>query len=308
MNQPYINNSENMLHSEEIKRLKQQSDLLKKYDKKIYSKVFAKVFSGVTSNILDLGSGSGYFFFSRLDDFIKNSHTDYKYIGVDINLEKYIEVVQGYKKRKNVCFIECDIDITESVPPLPLVEAMEKMGIIKFDLINMSWVALHLTNIDNLLKILKNLLSENGIIVIEDIDDRLNKVSPCSMEGDFKKLYDICDKEGFSGNRKSGLVIKKHLTELGYTIINSREDGLSTETKGVEKRDFWDTYFEMIYQDMKMINEDRLFEEKYSGFDEFEKDYKWMTDNWEKIRETFYNGDFSFVFGVVLYVALSSKK
>ena len=177
------------------------------------------------------------------------------------------------------------------------------MGIEKFDLINMSWVALHLNNIDNLLKVLKGVLLETGIIMIEDIDDRVNAVSDKDSEKDFNKIYDICDKEGFSGNRKSGLNVKCYLEKNGYIIIDGNDSGFSSDTPGTEKKDFWDTYFEMIYQDMKKIRDDKLFEEKYTGVGDFENDYDWLMSNRQRLYNIFHSNEFTFVFGVVIFVA-----
>ena len=321
--------------SAEERRLIKQINIFRKFDIDIYHKVFRKSEERSTGNhceILDIGSGNGMSFFSRLNNYFY--HTDnhnskiksFFYVGIDknINKEEGIKII-GDKEIKYE-FIPCEIS-KEDGPIIP-VDISDR----RFDLINMSMIALHLRDLKQVIIELKRLLKVNGIIVIEDIDDELNFVSPDikteAGEKLFERLFEICEKEGFSGNRRTGKKIYSYLSDAGFNNIILEKTGVTSCDPYDEykkcynsslKEDLCEVYYTMVYEDLKIISkildnnsikeecrEDwSLYDNSklYSKPADFLNDYNWLERNIKDIPQIIKKNDFLFYLGLQIYTA-----
>lgn len=71
------------------------------------------------------------------------------------------------------------------------------------------------------------MLSEDGIIIIRDIDDGLNFAFP-DDENVFERIYKICDENETSGLRRNGRRIYTNLVLAGFRNITLEKEGLSS--------------------------------------------------------------------------------
>lgn len=169
----------------------------------------------------------------------------------------------------------------------------------KFDIINISMVLLHLKNPGKLLKRLHGFLSEDGIIIIRDIDDGINFAYP-DPNMFFERIYKICDQIEQSGTRKTGRQIFTLLTRAGFTDIKLEKQGLSTiGLSELQRESLFNLYFPFILSSSKMLTDSNPNDY------EIKEDFAWLEKNFDKIRKTFMDAEFVFSLGMMLYSARS---
>ena len=250
----------------EIKRLKVQQELMRKFDGEEYKKL---VDGKESVNVLDLGSNNGDYVFDRIIS--KANHA--KLIGLEFDAKTVAVANEKYKKENEIEFFEVNVEAEEFVDVLE--SAMQKLNIDGFDIINVSMLILHLKSPYRLLKIVRKYLSKDGVIIIKDIDDGFNIAYP-DDKGYFKRIVDICFGNETSGFRHSGRQIFTLLKRLGYKDIQLVKNGLSTVGMDIdEKEAFFDVYFSFIIEDLKIMLQ------KYPNDKRIQDDYRWYKENYE---------------------------
>ena len=338
----------------EIKRLKLQRSIFKKFDENVYSDILGEQLINDKENlkILEIGSGSFLEYFDNtvnfqawLEDLTGSTK---KYLPRYIEERSFLNSLNNYVKEKGISYIYVSIDKTHTssiccdregnsyhfikekkkkkgAPIIP--DCLINLELEKFDIINMSMIALHLENIEIVLSELKRLLTQNGVIIIEDVDDGLNYVYPDleinSCDFFFNRLFRICEKETYSGNRKMGRRLYSLLSEANFNNIKKKKTGFSTSDVNEEdKLDFCRIYYDMVWNDLKCIrrefydkqsvyyeNEDKRCE-LYRNPWEFEEDYDWCkkqfnSKNIKKIENHIRRGNFIFHLGLQIYTAIN---
>ena len=272
----------------EIKRLKVQQELMRKFDGEEYEKL---VKDKESVSVLDLGSNNGDYVFDRIVSKAKHC----KLIGLEYDGKTVAVANEKYKKPNEIEFFEVNVETEEVVDVLET--AMQKLGIDGFDIINVSMLILHLKSPYRLLKIVRKYLNKDGVIIIKDIDDGFNIAYPDDNE-DFKRIIDICYGNETSGFRHSGRQIFTLLKRLGYKDIKLVKNGLSTAGMDIdEKEAFFDVYFSFILEDLKIMRQ------KYPNDKRIEADYCWYKDNYEVFEEKFHEDGFFFNLGFMLFTA-----
>ncbi len=121
------------------------------------------IFNGKEVNVLDLGCAYGYVTYNRFKDF-KNA----KVLGIDRN-EKCIEMARVKNKDDNFTFEVFDLEDESFI--FSMKEYMEEHNIPKFDLIIATLVIHHLKDPIRLLRNVRQLLKDDGYIIIRGSDD-----------------------------------------------------------------------------------------------------------------------------------------
>lgn len=271
----------------EIKRLKTQSALLKRFD----GSVFGDDLNDISSmKVLDLGCNTGDSFYERFsgrDNFSLAIGVDCEQAAIDAARQKY---------ENDRCKFYClDVESPSFEDDLEVV--CEKEGVEKFDVINISMLLLHLKQPNVLLRKLRHFLASGGKIIIRDIDDGFNVAYP-DPHGWFAHAVKICAENKYSGYRASGREIFRMLKSAGYKDIKIENLGLSTVGLDYDEREaLFNTYFGFIPADIKrLVSEGNNVERNGEHL-------KWLNENFDKMEEEFMKDDFFFVLGFILYTA-----
>lgn len=272
----------------ETKRLKIQGNLLKKFDNETYQKLFSKF---EQMDVLDVGSGNG----DMLMDRLKESKKPFRLLGVERDAQKVEQANANYGDEGKVHFAVMDVndpEFSESV-----ADEMDKMGIEGFDVIHISMLLLHMESFCSLLRKCRRLLKSDGYIFIKDIDDGLNYAFPDEKNA-FERIYQICDRNETSGNRRNGREIYTNLYRAGLKKISLEKSGFTTIGLSYEEKEaFWGMYFQFILGDIKWMYE------KYPNNIDIKDDCEWYSKNYEDLFEQFMNDDFVFSLGFQIYLA-----
>ena len=156
---------------------------------------------------------------------------------------------------------------------------------------------LHTKNPAILIDVLSSHLSENGKLIILDIDDGFNIAYP-DPQGMFDKAIQLCFKTEYSGFRHSGRAINKFLSDTELNNIKLHKIGLSSiGMSRKEKDEFFDIYFWFVLDDLQKMSEENPNDKILA------LDYKWMKNNYAKMKNQFKSRGFFFNLGFVLYSA-----
>lgn len=278
-----------IVQEKETIRISKQNSLLDYFDKDVYFSVFKKYKCPI---VLDIGCGNGNMLIKRL----VNSKTDFShYLGIDKS-ERQIRLAElNHKSLCKAHFLVCDIETGSFEESLN--DYCSQFKIKSFDIINISMLLLHLENPGILLRTIKKYLSDNGTIIIRDIDDGINFAFPDS-DNSFDRIYRMCEHDEQSGFRKTGRQIYYELINAGYSRVSLARQGLSTVgLTDEEKRTLFQTYFPFILENAKIMSE------KYPWNKELAEDYQWYNNCYESIYERFMKTDFVFSLGFMTYTA-----
>lgn len=251
--------------------------------------IYEKLLSGANNaSFLDVGCNTG----EQSMMFVSESSGVKHYIGIDRE-EKALE--KGRELYPNAHFYAADCEAEEFSEKLSSIE--EELGIDGFDFINVSMLLLHTKDPNALMDVLSSHLSENGQIIVLDIDDGFNVAYP-DPKGTFKKAIDMCFETEYSGYRHCGRTIYKCLNDMCLNDICLHRVGLSTVGMSrSEKERFFDIYFWFILDDLRKMNS----EQPLNKF--IKTDLDWMEANYKEMKMEFKKKDFFFNLGLVLLSA-----
>lgn len=272
----------------EKKRLKIQQNLMKQFDRDAYKKA---VDSFDELYVLDIGSNNGDFVMDR----IGKSDKVKLLVGLEYDRESVIAANEKYGIEGKIAFYEQNVEADDLEDRL--FDILDRAGVEKFNLINISMVMLHLKNPYRLLKVIRPFLEKGGMIIIKDIDDGYNLAYP-DPKGEFARVVEICAKNDTSGYRHSGRQIYTLLKHAGYIDVCLEQCGLSTVGMDYDERSaLFDTYFSFIIEDLKIMIE------AYPNDTEIRDDYEWYRKIYDDLEERFQDEAFYFNLGFVLYTA-----
>lgn len=273
--------------TKEIKRLAIQREIVKSFDNQVYQD---SIKSHAELVVLDIGSNNGDFIMDRLG----KSDNLQTLIGLEYDSDIVAEANKKYQS-SHVSFYQCDIEDENFVDRL--TEICKVNNIEKFNCINISMVILHLKNPLRLLRNLRVFLAKDGEIIIKDIDDGLNIASP-DVNGNFEKAFEICFDEELSGYRHSGRQIFTFLKKSGYRNIELIKTGLTTINMDYDQKNaLFETYFSFIKDDLGILSA------KYPQNLSLVEKYQWCKDNFDDLKEKFFDDNFFFSLGFMLFRA-----
>lgn len=270
---------------DERRRLGIQHALLERFDKPVYDAVCA---SGGALNVLDLGCGNGSFAASRLAGKEIGCM-----LGVDCN-EGAIRSAEANFGSDDREFMLCDIESDDLGGVLD--SFCSKRGV-KFDLINLSMVLLHLKDPLKVLKTARKFAAKDAVVIVKDIDDGLNLAYP-DERGLFAEAMRLCAASPWSGFRQSGRQVPYLLKKAGFRDVRLVKCGLDTLGMDYDERQaLFDTYFSIIKQDYRTLSTTRQNNENYRLAQ------KWIEQNYDDAEDAFHEENFFFSLGFMLFVA-----
>ena|GEM_PF-4264540 len=271
----------------ELSRSMAQARFVNFYLDRIYENITKDLKS---FNVLDVGSGGGH----QISTSVVIRPELNKVIGMDINEEaiKLSNEKYGSDKIKFYCS-DCESREFED----KLLEVMKENDICSFDIINISFLLLFLKDPSKVIMVLKRVLSENGCLIIADIDDGFLIAYP-DNNLIFEEAFDILSKYNTSGYRKSGREIYYTLKGADINDISLKHTGLSTIGVPIEvKKDLFQTYFGLI----PIVLEEALSIDDNNPY--AITDTEWYCKNKKNIEDEFYGKEFMMIAGIIVYVA-----
>ena len=268
----------------ERKRIDLQHHFVYLFAKDVYDRLLIDT---ENASFLDVGCNTGV----QSKMFLENK-TIKHYVGIDREAAALEQAAISFPAGH---LYQCDCESAEFSDRLTQIE--KELGISGFDYINISMLLLHTRNPSILIDVLSDHLTENGRIIVLDIDDGFNIAYP-DTEGMFEKAVQLCFKTEYSGFRHCGRAINKFFSDTDLNDITLHKLGLSTCGMTRKEREyFFDIYFWFVLDDLqKMHNE--CPEDKF-----IKADYEWLRDNYAVMKNTFKKKDFFFNLGFVLYSA-----
>lgn len=266
----------------EIERLNIQEDLFSSYEKPVYQKVFAKS----RNFVLDIGSNDGQKTIKRF------SNTDAKkVVGIDFDPE-LIKLAQTNYSNDRFSFYYCNIEddnFTSSISQI-----MKEENIPSFDVINLSFVLMHIKDTASLLSKLRTLLSENGVLMLIDTNDDLSHIKPDDGNyfNTFKKLL---SKDPYAGDRRCGAKLPETLTKCGFKNVTLEKEKLvASPTEAQKKESMFTCYCSFLKEDIDLL----LKEDPTNTTYLYSRD--WLVDNYETLKENSLSDKSEFTLGVTV--------
>ena len=272
--------------SAEGKRLKVQSDLLLRSDKPIYTEVMNRHLGGT---VLDIGCNEGDAAMSRFEGLEVG-----EYVGIDVSEVAVQHAQEKYGDDDTHFFV---LDVMDNNAASMLASVLRGLRIDRVDVICISFVLLHVSDPDKLLKLVYPFLNVGGQIIIKDIDDGDNRATP-DPDGRFAESYKIAATCRNGGNRIIGREIPRMLKSTGFRDIACRVKGISSIGMNEEqKQALWDTYYgfftEVAKQECKYTN----------GGQQAIWNYGWCHYWLPTLHERFMAPTFEFTLGICTYTA-----
>jgi SAM-dependent methyltransferase len=267
---------------EEDRRLSVQNKALYFFDHDIYRRTFEKYSDPA---ILDVGCGSGNMIRSVLSDVSK-----FRLFGVDEVERQILLAKEAYPSGH---FYALDVEAGDFFPSMEKI--MEENGVKGFDVINCSMIILHLKDPVSFLSKLRLLLSENGTLIIRDVDDGIHFSWP-DPDNCFRKFCEVIARDDRMGDRHCGRKIFDYLTKAGYSKIKHEKEGLSTAD--VDDRML---LFNLFFPDMINYMKQRLVD--FPDNEQWKKDYQWFCENYDLMKNAFDTEGFIFSIGFMSFTA-----
>ncbi len=281
-------NKYDVLDEVEVARLETQLRISKAFDQPVYDRAIDGR-SGLT--VLDIGSNNG----NHIMDRVGMRDEVSRVIGIEFNEEEVLMANEKFGATGKAEFFALDIEASDFESSFN--EILAKVGIRKFDLINLSMIVLHLKNPAKLFKVLRKHIADGGRIIVKDIDDGLNFANP-DPDGDFERVMQLCVEDDYAGYRYSGRQIFTYLSKAGFGNIKLERSGLSTIGMSFDERQaLFDTYFDFILGDLKLMVEQKPDNAALVS------DYEWLRDKFSDIEDAFHDTHFVFSLGFMIYSA-----
>lgn len=265
----------------ERSRLQAQERLLVRYEESIFSELL-KSRTGLC--VLDIGCNDGEKTRRRF-----SSDAISKVVGLDVSSALIARAQEKHGAGK-FSFYLCDVESENFASDLKA--HMEKDGIEKFDIIYLSFVLMHIKNIQRLLWSLKKALAQNGTMVILEAND-----SASYLSGDEKNLLGdflgMLAKDPLAGSRDTGSRLETIVKECGYRNVRIWHDRMSAPAGDIKmKKDIFEVYFTYLSEDVKMLCAENPQNTEYLTWSD------WLKENFEQLRKLVLSGDTQLSIGV----------
>jgi len=251
----------------EMERLRVQNSLLSCYEVPVFVQIFSE---RQNIAVLDIGCNDGTKTVERfsLDE-----------VSCVIGLEYNEELAQKAQKKygnEKLSFYHVDVE-TEDFSKR-LCEILKEKQIKNFDVIYLSFLLMHLTDVNKLLTALRPFLKTDGKLFVIEPNDSASTLNndPNGLLGDFLR---ILDKDKYSGHREVGANICETLSACGYENIIVWHDAISAGYGEMEKKKaIFTTFFSYLPEDIRLLLDTEPENIKYKSWSE------WLDRNYETLR------------------------
>lgn len=273
----------------ELRRLKVQESVLHRFDSDLCFN-YSREFHGL--NILDLGCADGTY----MSESRKNMDKAYTLLGLNFNktsIEKAKKNIKDENKTFKYANIEHEDELEEAINSY-LIER----GLPSYNVINISFVLLHLSNPELLLKRIRKYLVKGGYILIKDVDDNFEAAYP-DPNGYFENMKELLIADSkFGGFCLTGRQIHCILSKASYSNIKLLKQGINT--LGIdydEKEDLFGMRFGYFEKDYVLICKSNQNDEYDNG------DLTWIKKLYDVLKKEFTDDHFFYNFGIDIFVA-----
>lgn len=271
----------------EQNRLKEQQQLLLKFDMPTYDKL---LLGRKNLNVLDLGSGNGTALINRLGSRCEVS----KIVGLEFD-KSAAERANKLYGSEDIKFYCCDIEAEDFEERL--IKIMDEMNIDKFDFVNMLAIVSHLKSPSKLFKSIKKFCREKATLLVRNIDDGMNIFYP-DENGRFAHALSLLSQCEATGYRYSGRELYTIMSRRGYKNITLERSGLATVGMSYDERvAFFDTIFKFIKQGITTEAANNPLDNK------LQEEKEWLYEEYDELEDEFMSSDFFMLFGFILYSA-----
>lgn len=268
----------------ELKRLAVQRTLLYKYEQPIYKQLIQER-KGLT--LLDVGCNDGS---KTIERFSREYFS--KVIGIDC-LESLLGKTQKQFHDEVYTFRFCDVN--EENFSERIENIMKEEGVTSFDIINCSFILMHLKNPLGVLKELRKFLSQDGKMVIIEPDDTESVMIP-DEKGLFKEFLEVLSSDPYAGKRDFGKHIPKLLMESGYTQYELKVAKISAQEDEREKKEsIFITFCSYLPEDLVLLRK------QYPENKIYRKSWKWVEDHFDNLHSQMVQAGTEISMGIKIY-------
>ncbi len=264
-------------------RLHLQNQAVRYFDEDVYHRVFGNYASPL---ILDVGCGTGDMIVDMTDH-----NPACRIYGIDL-VKRQIELAaERYPQCK---FLTADIEQDSFQDDMR--SWMESEDIQGFDIINCSMILMHLSDPVNALKKLRELLKDEGTLIVREVDDGLQYAWP-DPKGRIEKFSRYLSADDRLGDRHCGRKVYTYLKNAGFHLIHLEKEGLSSISIP-DRMSLYEMVFPYIMDHMRNR---ALNAPEHSRYHEA---YEWIAENIDEIKKYFSRDDFIFNIGFMSFSAM----
>lgn len=226
----------------ERKRLRVQNDLLSCYEASAFSQIFSEK-SDIA--VLDIGCNDGMKTVERF-----SSESVKTVIGLEYNSTLAAKAQKTFGNEK-FSFYHCDVEADGFTEKLRAW--MKERDLQGFDMIYLSFVLMHLSDVPKLLCTLRSFLKEDGKLLIIEANDGASTLNG-DEGGLLGEFLAILQSDKYSGDRKVGNRICDFLHNSGYDSIHIWHDSISAGTgENEKKKAIFTTFFSYLPEDIALL-------------------------------------------------------
>ena len=251
----------------EIRRLRVQNELLSCYEAPILTQIFSEERN---LSVLDIGCNDGQKTVERF-----SSESVSQVIGLEYN-EKLAEKAQKTYGNEHFSFYPLDVEAAGFAERLHNI--MNEKQIDGFDVIYLSFVLMHLSDVKGLLLDLYPFLKENGKLFIVEANDAASTLNN-DEKGLLGEFLEMLKKDKYSGNRAVGATICEVLSDCGYRDICVWHDAVSAaEGEKEKKKAIFTTFFSYLSEDILLLLDAEPDNEEYRSWSH------WLDLNYKTLK------------------------
>lgn len=268
----------------ELKRLEVQRKLLWEYEYPIYQQIIR---NRENLTLLDVGCNDGN---KTVERFKKKNFS--KVVGVDC-LKQLVE--QAEKKLGDDVFSFHYCDVTKENFTDKIKEIMQKENIVSFDLINCSFLLMHLKEPGVVLEGLRQFLSPDGYLVVIEPDDTTSRMQP-DKGNLFRKFWDILENDPYAGKRNLGGELSELLKKSGYTKIELKLSEIAVHKGEVEKKEnLFTTFCSYLPEDLMLLRKE------YPRNAVYQKWWNWVENDFNTLHKQMVEEETEISMGMKIY-------
>ena len=274
----------------EMERLRVQNKLLSCSE----GPVLAPIFSGREGlAVLDVGCNDG----SKTVQWFSDQAVS-QVIGLEYN-EGLAVKAQAVHGEGRFSFWHLDVEAPEFAQRLAVI--MKEKQIEAFDVIYLSFVLMHLSDVSRLLAVLRPFLKPDGKLIVIEANDRISTLDN-DEQGLLGAYLEILEKEKYSGNRKIGAEICDRLAACGYEDIVVWHDYISAGVGETEKKKaVFTMFFTYMSEDIDLLLRLQPENEEYRSWSD------WLACNYETLKDLILQEESTISMGIKILTCVKGK-
>lgn len=275
----------------EMNRLRVQNNLLSCCE----APVFAQLFSEKQELcVLDIGCNDGA---KTAERFSPDAVS--RVIGLEYNEELALKAQELYGNQR-FSFYAFNVEAQDFSDRIRAI--MEEKQIDGFDVIYLSFVLMHLSDVNKLLVALRPFLKADGRLFIIEANDSASVLAN-DENGLLDEFLEILRKDKYSGNREIGAVICEKLAVCGYKDIRVWCDSVSAENGETEKKQaIFTTFFTYLSEDVLLLLDAEPENEEYRSWS------AWLDRNYKTLRHLILQKESGISMGIKIVTCMKGNE